>query len=71
MKIVLGKDHKGSCDLRKHYSLQGCSIASQLQCSGITGYRIVGKFGSGKVWRGKVWRIDSLQAFGQRKFSKL
>ena len=27
---------------------------------------------SGKVWReGKVWRIDSFQAFGERKFGEL
>ena len=25
----------------------------------------------GKVWWGKVWRIDSFQAFGERKFGKL
>ena len=29
-------------------------------------YRIAGKFG-----RGKVWRIDSFQAFGERKFGEL
>ena len=29
-------------------------------------YRIAGKFGGGKVWR-----IDSVQAFGERKFSEL
>ena len=29
-------------------------------------YCIVGKFGGGKVWR-----IDSFQAFGERKFGKI
>ena len=29
-------------------------------------YRIAGKFGEGKVWR-----IDSFQAFGDRKFGEL
>ena len=29
-------------------------------------YRIVGTFGEGKVWR-----IDSVRAFGERKFGKL
>ena len=29
-------------------------------------YRIVGKFGGGKVWR-----IDSFRAFGERKFGEL
>ena len=29
-------------------------------------YRIAGKFGGGKVWR-----IDSIRAFGERKFGEL
>ena len=33
---------------------------------GVVGYRIAGKFGGGKVWR-----IDSVRAFGERKFGEL
>ena len=37
-----------------------------LQYVSISVYRVVGKFGGGKVWR-----IDSFRTFGKRKFGEL